>query len=123
MKCDHGYHCTVCGTQVETLEDSWLYLEFVLGRVEVTRLGNTPDHHLRCDPALAQYVVDPEFAPPVVDDHPATDKRRREAAEVAEQERLVTRAWRRLQEVQGKGMAIEEYVLPEIRMAKLLGED
>ncbi|MBI3268593.1 MAG: hypothetical protein HYZ53_06195 [Planctomycetes bacterium] len=122
MKCDHGYFCTVCGEQVETLEDSWLYLRFVLGEAEVRDLPSTKDRHVRCEPEYAQYVVDPEFAP-VTDDRPETDKRRKPPEEAEAREKRVTRAWRHLRSVVGKGWPIEEYVLPEVRLAKLLGEE
>lgn len=122
MKCDHGYVCTVCGRQVETLADSWLYVRFACGEVGAADLPASKDRHLRCAPELAQYVVDPAFAP-LVDDRPETDKRRRDPEEVRARERLLTRAWRRLAGAEGKGWPIEEYVLPEVRMAKLLGED
>ncbi|HEY3964722.1 MAG TPA: hypothetical protein VGM05_09250, partial [Planctomycetaceae bacterium] len=43
------------------------------------------------------------------------DKRALDPQYVASQEDLLTRGWRRLQEVSSLGIAISEYPLPEIR--------
>ena len=50
---------------------------------------------------------------PVVVDGPF-DKRQLDPAYVRERERLITRGWKRLQEVAGLGIPIIEYPLPEV---------
>jgi hypothetical protein len=77
--------------------------------VSPDELPRLPEHHIRCNTALAQYVVDPEFAP-VACDGPFA-KANFDADFVAEEEARVTRAWRRLQELPGLGVPIEEYPL------------
>ena len=62
-KCDEGYRCEVCGRDVEAVTESDLYLRFVLGEVPLEMLHRLPERHIRCNPALAQYVVHPDFAP------------------------------------------------------------
>ena len=109
MKCDEGYRCDVCGADVEAVADSDLYLRYVLGEVPLEALHVTPERHVRCNPALAQYVVDPAFAP-VACDGPF-DKRLLDAAFVAAEEARVTRGWRRLQALPTLGLSIAEYPL------------
>ncbi len=112
-KCEKGYLCEVCGEEVEAIVDSDLYLRFVLGEVEPERLHALPERHVRCNPALAQYIVDAAFAP--VRCEGAFAKEAFDAAWVAEEEARVTRGWRRLQEVPTLGAPIIEYPLPEVR--------
>ena len=114
-KCDTGYICDVCGQDVPLIEGSDLYLRFVIGMVEGRALLSAPERHIRCNPALAQFIVDPGFKPVIVDG-PA-DKRNLAAGVVAEQERLVTAGWQRLQTLAGSGLAISEYPLAEVRRA------
>src|SRR6266481_1073670 len=61
-KCEQGYRCEVCGGDVEEITESDLYLRYVLGEVDPERLHVLPERHVRCNPALAQYIVDPRFA-------------------------------------------------------------
>ena len=68
-KCDEGYRCEVCGRDVEAIPESDLYLRFVLGEVPLETLHRLPERHIACNPALAQYIVDPDF-PPVACDGP-----------------------------------------------------
>ena len=49
--------------QVPEITDSDLYLRYVLGEVPARDLLAAPERHLRCNPALAQYIVDAAFAP------------------------------------------------------------
>src|SRR5207253_5771351 len=58
MKCDEGYVCEVCGRDVEPITDSDLYLRYVLGEVPLERLHLQRERHIRCNPALAQYIAD-----------------------------------------------------------------
>jgi len=110
-RCEKGYLCHICGEEVEEITESDLYLRFVLGEVPAEQLHLLPERHVRCNPALAQYIVDPAF-PPVTCDGPFA-KGAMDAAFVAEEEARVTRGWRRLQELPTLGVPIIEYPLPE----------
>jgi hypothetical protein len=112
-KCEQGYLCQVCGLEVEEITESDLYLRFVLGEVPAEQLHLLPECHIRCNPSLAQYIVDPAF-PPVCCEG-AFAKEHLDAAFAAEEEARVTRGWRRLQEVPTLGVPIIEYPLPEVR--------
>jgi hypothetical protein len=70
------------------------------------------ERHIRCNPAVAQYIVDPAFEPMTCDGMFA--KANLDAKYVRDQETLVTRAWRRLQELPTLGLTIPEYPLPEV---------
>ena len=115
-KCDEGYLCEVCGKDVAEITESDLYLRYVIGQVDPEVLHTAPERHIRCNPVLAQYIVDEAF-PPVAIEGPF-DKRNLDAAHVAEQERLVTAGWRRLRELVGGGVPIIDYPLPEV-LAKI----
>ena len=108
-KCDEGYRCEVCGTDVEAITESDLYLRYVLGEVRLEALHLWPERHVRCNPELAQYIVDVIF-PPVACDGPFA-KAHLDAAFVAGEERRVTRAWRRLQAIPTLGVSLAEYPL------------
>lgn len=113
-KCEEGYLCDVCGGDVEAITDSDLYLRYVIGQIDPETLHTTRERHLRCNPTLAQFIVDAGF-PPVSVEGPF-DKRLLDADYVRRQEELVTRGWRRLGEVAGQtGLTILEYPLPEVR--------
>lgn len=111
-QCDQGYLCEVCGDEVEFVEGSDLYLRYILGEVQSRELLSTPERHLRCNPVVAQFIVDPGFEPVQVEG--VFDKRALDPASVQEREALVTRAWQRLQEVRSLGIPISEYPLPEV---------
>lgn len=108
-KCDEGYRCEVCGRDVEAIIDSDLYLRYVLGEVPLELLHRLPERHVRCNPALAQYVVDPAFDP--VPCSGPFDKAELDAEYVRGEERRVTRAWRRLQAIPALGLSVPEYPL------------
>lgn len=108
-KCDLGYLCEVCGLEVEDITDSDLYLRYILGEVPARHLMTAPERHLRCNPVAAQFIVDPEFEPVVVEG--VFDKRNLDPLEVGAREVRTTRAFRRLQEVRGLGLPISEYPL------------
>jgi hypothetical protein len=112
-KCDEGYRCEVCGENVEEIADSDLYLRYVIGEIEARRLTTAPERHIRCNPVQAQFITAPEFEPVVVEG--PFDKRRLDSADVQAREVLITRGWRRLQELAGSGLPINEYPLPEFR--------
>ncbi|MSR54503.1 MAG: hypothetical protein EXS09_14620 [Gemmataceae bacterium] len=108
-KCDEGYICDVCGQDVEAIVDSDLYLRYVLGDVQLDFLHRLRERHIRCNPALAQYIVDERF-PPV--SHPGDfDKANMDAEFVREEEERVTQGWRRLQAIPTLGLSVAEYPL------------
>ena len=111
-KCEQGYLCDVCGIDVEAIVDSDLYLRYVMGEVPPERLPLSRERHIRCNPSMAQFIVDPRFAP--VPCEGAFAKQNLDAAQVAEIEARVTRAWQRLQELPTLGLPITEYPLPEV---------
>ncbi len=108
-RCDEGYRCEVCGRDVDAVTDSDLYLRYVLGEVPLEQLHRLPERHLRCNPALAQFVADPAFEP--VPCPGPFDKATLDPAFVTEEEHRVTRGWRRLQAIPTLGLAIPEYPL------------
>ncbi len=112
-RCEQGYLCDVCGQDVAEITDSDLYLRYVLGEVAPEQLHRVPERHVRCNPALAQFIVDPAFDPMRCEGVFA--KEQLDADYVAEQEARVTRAWKRLQELPKLGLPIIEYPLPEVR--------
>lgn len=108
-KCDEGYLCSVCGEEVAAISESDLYLRYVIGMLDPEVLHTTPERHIRCNPTLGQFIADPAFPPIVVEGD--FDKRRLDPDFVAKREELVTRGWRRLQEVRKLGIPIIEYPL------------
>ena len=111
-KCDEGYLCEVCGKDVANLTESDLYLRYIVGMLDPEVLHTTPERHIRCNPSLAQYIVADEFEPVFVDG--PFDKRSLDPDFVRQQELLLTRGWKRLQEVAGRDLKIIEYPLPEV---------
>jgi hypothetical protein len=112
VACELGYLCDVCGVDVEAITDSDLYLRYILGEVSPLELPTQRERHIRCNPAMAQYIVDPAFAPMRCEGFFA--KEFLDADFVREQETRVTRGWRRLQEIPTLGVVIPEYPLPEV---------
>ncbi|HLJ93904.1 MAG TPA: hypothetical protein VKU02_12015 [Gemmataceae bacterium] len=111
--CEQGYLCEVCGGDVEGITESDLYLRYVLGEVPPEKLHILRERHIRCNPTLAQFIVDPKFE--AVACAGPFAKAGLDPTYVAEQEARVTRAWRRLQEIPSLGLAtIQEYPLPEV---------
>ncbi|MGE0606982.1 MAG: hypothetical protein AB7O62_07805 [Pirellulales bacterium] len=111
-KCEEGYLCDVCGADVEEMTDSDLYLRFVIGMIDPETLHTTRERHIRCNPALAQFIVADDFAP--MEAAGPFDKRLLDAAFVRDREVLVTRGWRRLHELGGVER-ITDYPLPEVK--------
>jgi hypothetical protein len=109
MRCEQGYRCDVCGEDVPDITASALYLRYIISEIPARDLMTHPERHLRCDPYLAQFVVDDGF-PPVTMDGPFA-KAHLDPAEAARLEDLVTRGWRRLQEVRALGIPISDYPL------------
>jgi hypothetical protein len=113
-KCEEGYLCDVCCGDVERIDESDLYLRYVIGQVDPETLHTTRERHIGCNPTLAQFIVDPDFPPVVVEGE--FGKQQLDPAYVREQERLVTRGWKRLRELAHlEGVSLLEYPLPEVR--------
>ena len=112
MQCDTGYMCDVCGRDVEAISDSDLYLRYIMGDVPPLELPRQRERHIRCNPAVAQYIVDEAFES--VECPGIFAKANLDADFVLEQESLVTRAWRRLQAIPTLGVTIPEYPLREV---------
>ncbi len=108
-KCDEGYRCEVCGGDVEAVTESDLYLRFVLGEVPLELLHRLPERHLRCNPALAQYIVDAAFTPIRCDG--LFSKAELDPEFVTAEERRVSRGYRRLLAIPTMGLAVPEYPL------------
>jgi len=108
-RCEEGYLCEVCGRDVEEIVESDLYLRYVLGEVPLYELHQSRERHVRCNAALAQYIVDPAFES--IECAGAFDKRNFDADFVANEEARVTRAWRRLQVLPGLRLPIDQYPL------------
>ena len=121
-RCEQGYLCEVCGEEVEDITVSDLYLRYVLGEVDPEILHVAPERHIRCNPTLAQFIVDENFEPMVVDGF--FGKASLDPAFVAEEEARVTRGYRRLKEVFfEEGMPITEYPLPGVMARWTTGTD
>lgn len=110
-KCDEGYLCEACGEPVERLAESALYLQYILGWIDSGLLQSSRECHLRCMPALAQFVEHPEFEPVVAEGD--FDRRGMDPAFVAERTKLVTEAYQRLLDLQRrrKGLTLDDYPL------------
>jgi hypothetical protein len=109
-KCDEGYRCDVCGSDVESILDSALYLRYILCEIPLERLHLQSERHIACDPTVSQYIVDPSF-PPVVCDG-VFDKRLIDVDYVKAEEERITRGWQRLNTIPTLGIGIAEYPLP-----------
>jgi len=108
--CERGYLCTVCGQEVEEITDSDLYLRYVLGEVEWDSLNRAPERHIRCNPILAQFIVDAMFDP--VSDAGAFSKVHLDPQFVKTEEERVTRGYLRLRELAKTNLPLAEYPLP-----------
>lgn len=113
-RCDQGYICVVCGDEVEDVTESDLYLRYVIGMLDPEVLHTSPECHIRCNPCLAQFIVDEKF-PPLTVEGPL-GKQHLDRGFVIEREQLVTRGWQRLAWIVAqKDLSILEYPLPEVR--------
>jgi hypothetical protein len=112
--CEEGYLCSVCGLDVEHIWESDLYLRYVIGQVDPETLHTTRERHIRCNPTLGQFIVDDDFPPLEVSGD--FDKRLLDPSFVKEQQRLLTRGWKRLRELEHlEGVSLLDYPLPEVR--------
>ena len=111
--CEQGYLCDVCGLEVETIDESDLYLRYVLGEVDPETLHLARERHLRCNPALSQFIAAEGFDPVEAAGYFARSALDPEF--VAAEEARVTRAYLRLKELPESGLPLTEYPLPEAR--------
>ena len=118
-RCEQGYLCDVCGREVEEIVDSDLYLRYVLGEVPPDRLQTTPERHIRCNPVLAQFVVDPSFEPVICAG--AFTKGHLDPEFVRNEENRVTTAFLRLRELVTENLPIADYPLPDVIARRLSG--
>jgi hypothetical protein len=110
--CERGYLCTVCGGEVEEITESDLYLRYVLGEAEWDELNRAPERHIRCNPVLAQFVVDSSFEPVICAG--AFSKIHLDPEFVRNEENRVTTAFLRLREVVAEKLPIAEYPLSDV---------
>jgi hypothetical protein len=106
-RCEQGYRCDVCGRDVDSIADSDLYLRFLLGEVSFEKLHTAPERHIRCNPAVAQFIADPGF-PCVLCEGPFA-RENLDPRSVADDEARITAAWRRLQELAHEGIPLQQY--------------
>jgi hypothetical protein len=97
MKCDEGYRCEVCGHDVTSIVESDLYLRYVIGELDPETLHTTPERHLRCNPVLAQFIEAPDWEPVTLQG--PMSRANLDPNFVAARTELVTRGYRRLQEI------------------------
>ena len=115
-KCDEGYLCEVCGDDVGGIAESDLYLRYVIGLIDPETLHTTPERHIRCNPALGQFIVDDCFEAIFIDGD--FDKRLLDPAFVKQRETLITAGWLRLLELsKQQDVSLLEYPLPHVRAA------
>jgi hypothetical protein len=116
-KCEEGYLCDVCGEDVEDITDSDLYLRYVVGMIDPETLHTTPERHIRCNPALAQFVNHQDFPPIVAEGD--FDKKHLDPSFVQQRELLITKGWLRLRELfkllQNEEVSVLDYPLPEMK--------
>lgn len=113
-KCDEGYRCDVCGEDVERISDSQLYLLYVIGELDPELLHTTPERHIRCNPVLAQFIVHDDFESIVVEG--SFSKHQLDPDFAEQRQRLVTRGYQRLREIQGHDLSILDYPLNEVKL-------
>lgn len=113
-KCEEGYLCEVCGGDVELLRDSALYLQLIIGWLDPETLHTRRECHLRCAPALAQFIDHPTFTPPVVVEG-EFGRAQLDQQFAAQRTALVTRGFLRLCEIDAmrERPAVIDYLLPE----------
>jgi hypothetical protein len=118
--CELGYLCVVCGREVEELSESDLYLRYVLGEVEASRLDRLPERHIRCNPALAQFIVAESFAPLIAEDAFAKDHLDPEFVQA--EELRVTSGYLRLLELSRVKRPITDYPLSKVDARRQIAE-
>lgn len=120
-ECDQGYHCRICGDYVESIVDSEIYLRYVFRDLLFEDLSSVHEAHIWCNGNLAQYITDPRFDKPIHVD-PEHDKAGKDPQECRFIERLITRAWQRLQTLPESGLDVTQYPLEDVVSPEELGE-
>lgn len=112
-RCEQGYLCEVCGQDVSGIQESDLYLRYVIGELDPEVLHTTAERHLRCNPVLAQFIQHPDFESVTVTG--PFDRRTLDADYVAARDRLVTNGFARLLEIAATGgdRDVTQYPLAE----------
>lgn len=100
-RCEEGYRCAVCGEEVERLIESELYLRFVIGELDPEKLHTASERHLRCNPALAQFIEHADFDR--VELEGPFGLANLDADFVAQRRQLVSEGFARLVELEQKG--------------------
>jgi len=108
--CDEGYLCQVCGEEVKRIDQSLLYLRYVLGWITVDQLTKQPEAHLHCAPTFAQFILDPDFHCDLPLD-PALCKQQLDAEFRQARETLITAGYHRLKYLQKhrRSLSITQY--------------
>lgn len=114
-KCDEGYRCDVCGSDVTSIVESDLYLRYVIGELDPEVLHTTPERHIRCNPVLAQFIEHAKFSPVAVAG--AFARNRLDKAYVDTRVSLVTRGYERLLEIAATegDRDVTEYPLEDVQ--------
>ena len=112
-KCDEGYLCEVCGSDVSSIVDSDLYLRYVIGELDPEVLHTSPERHIRCNPVVAQFIDHENFTRETVAGELSRDNL--DADYVAQRQSLVTRGYARLLEIAATegDRDVTAYPLPE----------
>lgn len=114
-RCDQGYLCQICGEEVKRLDQSLLYLRYVIGWITAEQLTQQPEAHLGCTPSVAQFIVAKEFATPDLGEEPAA-KRYLDPDFRQAREALLTAGYQRLRYLQKhrRQMPIAQYPLSAV---------
>lgn len=112
-KCDEGYRCEVCSEDVTSIVDSDLYLRYVIGELDPEVLHTSAERHIRCNPVLAQFIDADGFDPVTVEGE--FSRAQLDRVYVNQRTDLVTRGYRRLQEIAAMAgdRDVTAYPLPE----------
>jgi hypothetical protein len=113
-RCDQGYLCRVCGEEVEHITDSELYLRYVIGEMDPELLHLSPECHLACAPAFAQFISDARFKCVTATGPFAVSELDPNFVESRRQ--LLDRGYARLWEIRTERktpLAVRDYLLPE----------
>ena len=100
-RCEQGYLCEVCGQEVVGIQDSDLYLRYVIGELDPEVLHTSPERHLRCNPVLSQFIQHPDFEAITVSG--PFDRRGLDTEYVAARDALVSDGFARLLEIAASG--------------------
>jgi hypothetical protein len=102
----------VCHKEVSEIDESELYLRYVLREILWDELDRHPERHINCSPNLAQFIIAAGFVTPVVDG--AFSKRALDPDFVRGEEARVTRGYQRLREISGSGRPIWDYPMADL---------